>query len=299
MSNMKILGDYHTHTDNSDGKAPVEEMVRAAKDAGLREIAITDHGCDKWFGACNPKKYSMVKALVEKSGEEFGVKTLFGVEANITGTAGQIDFDCEGEYDNVDIVLCGVHRFVKSANIISLFSYFIPNWFSAMFHHWSKKRVAKNTEVVKRALTENNIDVYVHPNRYFRVDVVEIAKVCAERNVLIELNTKKINFRPIDFERMAATGAKFIINSDAHTPRRVGAAAKVFDFLKLCDWKPEDIVNIYNTFERKDKTKSGIKIEKLSGEKGKDDVHSKSKKRDKREKREKRKRDKKAKKSGK
>jgi len=281
---MKILGDYHTHTNNSDGKATVEEMVRAAKDAGLKEIAITEHGDAKWSGGLERKKYSMVRALVEKCGEDIGITTLFGIEANITGSAGQIDF-CEEDYDKVDIVLCGIHRLVSPANFISFFTFTLPNWCRGIFRCWSKSRINKNTEIVKRALSENNIDIYAHPNRYFKVDVVEISKVCAERNILIELSSKKINFRPIDFERMVAAGAKFIICSDAHTPRRVGTTAKVFDFLKLCDWKPESIVNIDNTFKRKDRHISGIKIEKLSGKEEEDDVHPKNKKRNKRDKR--------------
>jgi len=53
-----IIGDYHTHTDNSDGKNTVEEIVRAAANAGLREIAVTDHGHGKWFGGLNLIYYS-------------------------------------------------------------------------------------------------------------------------------------------------------------------------------------------------------------------------------------------------
>jgi len=281
---MKITGDYHTHTDNSDGKATVEQMVHAAKSAGLKEVAITDHGHSRWFGSIKPKHYPMVKALVEKCGEENGISALFGVEANIMGTAGQIDFCCEEEYHNVDIVLCGIHRFVKAANLLSFFTFFVPNWICGITRCFPKWLVQKNTEAVKRALSENNVDVYVHPNRYFRVDVLEIAKVCAERRILIELNSKKISFRPIDFERMLAVGAKFIINSDAHTPRRVGAFSKVVDFLKLCDYKEGDIVNLNGTFKRRDTSISGIKIEKFADQRDKDDIHPKSKKRNSRKK---------------
>jgi len=280
---MKILGDYHIHTDNSDGKATVEQMVHAAKSAGLTEVAITDHGHGRWFRGIKPKHYPMVKALVEKCGEENDIKTLFGVEANITGTAGQIDFCCEEEYNNLDILLCGVHRFVKPANILSFFTFFIPNWFCSIIRFFPKSLIAKNTEVVKRALSKNNVDVFVHPNRYFKINVVEVAKVCAERGILIELNSKKISFRPIDFERMLAVGAKFIINSDAHTPRRVGVTAKVEDFLKLCDYKEDDVINLKGTFKRRDPNLSGIQIEKIEDQKDKDDIYPKSKKRNRRE----------------
>ena len=50
VTTMKIIADYHIHTNNSDGKNTVEDVVRAAAKAGLKEIAITDHGHGKWFG---------------------------------------------------------------------------------------------------------------------------------------------------------------------------------------------------------------------------------------------------------
>jgi len=229
--------------------------------------------------------------LVEKCGKEKGIKAIFGIEANITGTAGQIDFNCEENYKKVDIVLCGIHRIVKPANLISFFTFFIPNWFFGLIRWTPKTIIHSNTEIVKRALMQNNIDVYTHPNRYFRVDVVDIAKVCAERGILIELNSKKISFRPIDFERMLAVGAKFIVSSDAHSARRVGITAKVDDFLKLCDYDEKDIINIGGTFKRRDPKHSGIQIEKLEDKEDKeekdekDDIHTKRKKRDTKKKR--------------
>jgi putative hydrolase len=278
---MEIQGDYHTHTDNSDGKATIEQMVHAAKSAGLREVAITDHGPNKLFGGIKPKQYSMLKALVEKCGEKNEIRALFGVEANITGSAGQIDFKCDEDGALVDILLCGFHRIVRPANIINLFTFFIPNWFYGLIRYTPEHRMRKNTEAVKRALMENRVDVYVHPNRYFKVDVVDIAKVCAERGTLIELNSKKISFRPIDFERMLAAGAKFIICSDAHTPRRIGSVGKVADFLKLCDWNESDIINLKGTFKRG--TYGGIKIEKIEKIEEINDIHPKNKKRNRRE----------------
>ena len=244
-----IIGDYHTHTDNSDGKDTVEDMIRTASNIGLQEIAITDHGHNKWFGGLKPKKYSMVKALVEKSAAEHNIKAYFGIEANVTGTNGQIDVDID-DRANMDILLCGVHRLVHSANIKTLFTFFIPNWFWGIIRYTPKGRIRKNTEVMKRVIANNNIDIWAHPNRYFRLDVVEVAKICADRGTLIELNGKHISFRPIDFERMAAIDAKFIIGSDAHRTGRIASVNKVFEFLKLCDYNQDDIVNINGVFHR-------------------------------------------------
>ena len=41
---MKILGDYHTHTTFSHGKGKVLDNALSAKEKGLAEIAIADHG---------------------------------------------------------------------------------------------------------------------------------------------------------------------------------------------------------------------------------------------------------------
>lgn len=39
----KVIADLHTHTENSDGTYSVEELVKAAKEKGLKALAITDH----------------------------------------------------------------------------------------------------------------------------------------------------------------------------------------------------------------------------------------------------------------
>ena len=39
---MKVYGDYHTHTLDSDGQNTIDENIAAAKQRGLSEIGITD-----------------------------------------------------------------------------------------------------------------------------------------------------------------------------------------------------------------------------------------------------------------
>lgn len=46
---MKVFGDYHMHTRASDGKGTVADKAARARELGLREIAIADHGCGSLF----------------------------------------------------------------------------------------------------------------------------------------------------------------------------------------------------------------------------------------------------------
>ena len=52
-----IRGDLHMHTNATDGKATLEEMIAAAKQRGLQYIAITDHS----------KRVSMANGLDRRS----------------------------------------------------------------------------------------------------------------------------------------------------------------------------------------------------------------------------------------
>ena len=287
----KILGDYHTHTIHSDGESTVSEMVHAAKERELLEIAVTEHGPNKWYGKLKTRNWTKIRDDIRQAGEECGIKSFFGIEANITGVDGRIDISQERAKE-LDLLAMGIHMAVRPANIRSFFCFFLPNYFWSFLHWTPKGRIRKNTEVVKRALNTNNVTIWTHPNLYFKLNVVEVAEVCADRGTLIELNGQRISFRPIDFERMLATGAKFIINSDAHSSRRVGVVDRVFEFLKYCDYAEGDISNIVGTLTqwrqpvKKNvvaKEETGVEAKtkwwKRSKEKGKNEFYTRNKRR--------------------
>jgi len=246
---MKLYGDYHIHSEFSrDAEGTIDEIALSAKESGLQEIAITDHGCKTWSGV-KPKHYPHIKVLCDKARAEHGISVLFGVEANVTGSRGQVDINEEYRRD-FDIFLLGFHTGVWWIGFRPFFTIFLPNLFCRLFRLWPKSRIRKNTEIMKRAIEKNNVDIWVHPNRYFKLDVVEVARTCAEMGTLVELNAKGVNYRPVDFERMVAVGAKFIVSSDAHKPCCVGQVDRVEEFLKNCDYPEEVIVNLHSPFSR-------------------------------------------------
>jgi putative hydrolase len=170
---------------------------------------------------------------------------LLGVEANVVSVDGHIDIPPK-LLNKLDIVLFGVHVAILYSLRGWLF-YQLPNIFFNTIHIIPQFLRNRNTTIVKRVLKNNKIDIWTHPNRYFKINILEAAKVAAERGTLVELNAKKISFRPIDFERMVAMGCKFIINTDSHSPRRIGEISRVEEFLKHCDYNPACIINLNTT----------------------------------------------------
>jgi len=241
---VRILGDYHTHTCYSDGQTPVIDIVQAAKERGLSEIGISDHGPRKMLKGLKKKRFEKLVGEIQSAKSEMPV--LLGVEANVISTSGKIDVNGSLR-EKLDLLMFGVHVVVWFTPM-SFFTFFLPNVFFNAIHFVPGFMIRRNTKIVSRVLQKNQIDIYTHPGRYFRVDVVTLAKTCADRGILMELNSKKLSFRPVDFERMAATGAKFIIGSDAHSPKRVGDFARVEEFLKNCDYNPKDIINLEQTY---------------------------------------------------
>jgi len=249
---VKLQGDYHTHTRFSDGKNNVIDMVRAAKEKGLREFAITDHSINKIINGFRGRNFDRYQGEIESARAEMPM--LVGIEANVVSTSGRIDLDRRME-GKTDIVLCGVHVMVIFTPWAFL-TFLLPNVFFRLIHWTPQFMRRRNTNIVTRAIRNNDVDVWTHPNRYVRLNVLEVARVCVERGTLIELNGKKISFRPIDFEKMRALGAKFIVNSDAHNTQSIASVARVEEFLKNCDWEQSDIINLNQTYTEYKNAKS-------------------------------------------
>lgn len=241
---MILLGDYHTHTKYSrknHGKGTVLENACVARDKGLRQIAITDHGFNHWMFGIKRKNIAELKEEVLNAREITGVDILLGVESNLISADGNIDV-VEGDYDNLDILLMGFHRLVKMETIKDLFYINYANGLSIFSP--SKERISRNTTAFLKALDKYPIDVITHLNFGFPTDTLAVARMAKEKGSLIELNGKRINFTDKELEIMASEGVKFIVNSDAHSPDRVGEVNKALNLIFRLGLPLNQIVNI-------------------------------------------------------
>ena len=88
---MKLLYDYHTHSVFSHGTGTIEENVIIAKQKGLKEIAITDHGFEHFAFAVKRKNLKKMREECNRLSEKYGIKVLLGIEANLLDKTGKID----------------------------------------------------------------------------------------------------------------------------------------------------------------------------------------------------------------
>ncbi|NYI03652.1 DNA polymerase/3'-5' exonuclease PolX [Allostreptomyces psammosilenae] len=194
-----IRGDLHTHTDLSDGLAPLEEMVAAAAERGYAYYAVTDHAPNLYMQRMTDEKILAQRERVrELDRRHRGMRLLHGTELNIDAEGG---VDWPGEFlEGFDLCVASVH------------SYF------------DLDRAAQTRRLV-RACENPHVHVIGHPTgrRIGRrpgidADLDAVFEACARTGTALEINAHPDRLDLPDEEIMRARrhGVKFAVDSDAH-----------------------------------------------------------------------------------
>ena len=241
---MILSSDYHTHTVFSHGKGQIIDNAFVAKEKGLIELGISDHGFSHPAFGLTKRKIPKMKALCKQATEQTGVKVLLGIESNVIGTDGSVDLKPK-MYDDFDIFLAGIHKFVLY-KFGTLFSLFARNFFCSTFNkkNVSQSLIKTNTKTFINVIKNNPVDIITHLNFCTYADAKEVAKAASDYGTYIELNSKKTHLSEEELYQVASTGVKFIIDSDAHTPDRVGEISLVEKMLSVVKIDKNQIDNI-------------------------------------------------------
>lgn len=241
---MILTGDYHTHTPFSHGKNTVEENVERAKELGLKELGIADHGFSHVAFGIRRRQVKDYVSACKKAGEKYGVKVLVGIEANVLGASGKADLKAS-DYDNFDLYLCGKHVFVWYDKFSDFLGYGCKNFLVDKFGKKpSDKLVRRNTFNYVQTIRKNPIDAVTHLNYLCRSNALEVAKCAADYGTYIELNSKKQHLSDEELISLLDTNARFVIDSDAHSKDRVGEIELVKSQLERVNFPLERIDNI-------------------------------------------------------
>ncbi|MER6015850.1 DNA polymerase/3'-5' exonuclease PolX [Streptomyces bluensis] len=242
VTESDIRGDLHTHTDLTDGLAPLEEMVAAAAERGYAYYAVTDHAPNLYMQRMTDEKILAQREQVRSlDGTHHRMRLLHGTELNI---------DADGAVDWPDEFLQGFDICVASVH-----------------SHFNVGRKAMTRRIV-RACENPHINVIGHPTTRLigkrpgvDADLDEVFAACARTGTALEINAQpdRLDLGDEDILRARSHGAKFAVSTDAHSLLHLAYLRYGIGMAQRGWLTPEDVINTWplarlRRFLRKDRT---------------------------------------------
>jgi DNA polymerase (family 10) len=197
-----LRGDLHCHTTASDGTASIEEMAKAARDAGYEYLAITDHSASFGFGdEVSPDRLGeQIERVRELSGTDAvaGIQLLAGSEVNILPD-GSLDYDDE-LLAELDWVVASVHSSfaMDSATMTDRIVSAIENPYVDVIGHLSGRKIERR--------------------KPYEFDFERVVEAAAAAGTMLEINAApdRRDLNDVHARAAAAAGIPIVINCDAH-----------------------------------------------------------------------------------
>lgn len=242
---LSWTGDFHTHSKYSDGRSSIEELVEAARNKGLKNIAITDHGpANIGTGVKKPGTYLEIKEEIGRIQQTCpDIKILTGAEADIVSCRGDIDIPVQ-VVKELDILLVGLHPYVKPKSFTDGVNFVLGNQAAKYIPYFRPKIKNINTKALVEAMYKYPVTAITHPGLGMPVDLEEVAKACVATDTAFEINTGHNYQKSADIKYVGKKGVKFIVNSDAHFARTVGFFDPGLALLKDANIPWEQVVNL-------------------------------------------------------
>jgi len=195
-----IKGVFHCHTNASDGKSTLEEMVDAARAMGYEFFGLGDHSqAAAYARGLTPDRVATQRQEVAALNKKLkGFVVFFGIESDIL-TDGSLDYE-DDVLEGFDYVVASVHsnfglsETAQTERIVKA----IENPYTTMLGHATGRLL----------LTREP----------YKVDINAVIDAAARNNVIIEINAHPqrldLDWRYVRFAR--DKGVIFAINPDAH-----------------------------------------------------------------------------------
>jgi DNA polymerase (family 10) len=189
-----IEGDLHMHTDWSDGRATLEEMVAAAKALGRNYVAICDHAKRLKDGRLERQ----AEDIAELNERTRGIEILSGVEVDIRAD-GSLDLDEEALAERA--------------------------WVMASIHSGFDRPRDELMKRLSAAMENPHVDCIGHPtgrkiNRReaYDLDFEALLEKALETGTFLEVNSQPDRLDLIDTHARAAgeAGVGIVVSTDAH-----------------------------------------------------------------------------------
>ncbi len=197
-----ITAELHSHSTWSDGAFSISEMVKAARQRGLKMLAVTDH-----TGSLGIANGLSVERLRAQRSEIDALQEQIGAEFTILQGA-EVEIKADGSLDYPDEVLAGLDLVIASLHV-SL----------------RQPREEITARLIK-AMRNPHVDIIGHPSGRLLpnregadLDMEAVLTAAKETGVCLEINANptRLDLDEIYSRRAASEGILLSINTDAHT----------------------------------------------------------------------------------
>ncbi len=196
-----IKGDLQVHTNWSDGRDSIREMVQEAQIRGYEYLAITDHvGTLRTAEGMDESDISRQIQEIDSLNEEIKDFTIIkGLEADID-SEGNLNIN-QSILDELDLVVASVHSDLRQ------------DFFEM-------------TDRMIKALENPYVNLISHPtgrkiqeHREYDLNLDKIMEKAADTGTFLEVNShpNRLDLRDIYIKKAVDMGCKLVINSDAHS----------------------------------------------------------------------------------
>ncbi len=242
---MRPFADYHTHTRYSHGRGTIEENVLAARERGLQQVAITDHGPRHLFiGVRGKKAFLRARREVDALQKKYpDTEILLGVEANVISQEGEIDVP-EDVMPLLDLILVGYHLAVRTLDLPFTYHLHIRNRLQKYGLAKDGDLRRRNTRALMGAVRKYPVKIVTHPGLHVDIDTPTLARVCHERGTALEINCSYLQETRDFLQAARDTGVLFAVSSDAHHPSQVGDFAGALELLEEMGLSEERVINL-------------------------------------------------------
>ena len=203
----QLRGDFHVHTEWSDGSNTVQQVADRAARTGYEFVAITDHSQTmKIAGGLSPEDLRKQIAEVRKVDSAMGgrLRVLAGTEVDIRSD-GTLDFP-KALLKDLDVVVASVHSRFKMER-------------------------EEMTNRVLAAVESGSIDILGHPTGRligersgYQLDLEKVFEAAKASGVSMEINSfpNRLDLGDVNCRMAKDAGARVAIGTDAHHVDQMG-----------------------------------------------------------------------------
>ena len=195
-----MQGDFHVHSEWSDGNSTIEEMALAAMDEGYKYIVMTDHssGLGIAHGLTEERLTAQIQEIRSLNVKLKGFRILCGIE---------VDIRADGSLNMPDKVLAKLDIVIASVH--------------SSFNQ-SEERI---TGRILKAIENPHVDIIAHPTCRLigereptAVDMEAVFTAAAKHGKALEINAmpSRLDLKDIHVSRARERGVMLAIGTDSH-----------------------------------------------------------------------------------